>query len=332
MNPFENILSAVRQKRPLVHFITNYVTVNDCANMTLALGGSPIMADELREVEQIVGHCSALVLNIGTLSERTVQSMLAAGKEANRLGRPVVFDPVGVGASRFRNETAAMLLREVRFDVIKGNISEIAYLAEGIGTTKGVDANLDALSTEGNLRWHTDLARKVSTQTGAAIVISGPIDIVADSHEAWAIRNGHPMMANITGTGCMSAGVIGCCVGADPQALLPSCVCAMSAMGICGELAYEKLLSVDGGSGTYRVLGRHEQAGRGDADPQEQGGTVADLRLRRAGRPALYPVGKRRGKCAASMRRYPSGWIGFCRLRGFLFRIGDGIAPQLLLG
>ena len=101
MNPFENILSAVRQKRPLVHFITNYVTVNDCANMTLALGGSPIMADDLREVEQIVGHCSALVLNIGTLSERTVQSMLAAGKEANRLGRPVVFDPVGVGASRF---------------------------------------------------------------------------------------------------------------------------------------------------------------------------------------------------------------------------------------
>lgn len=124
------------------------------------------MADDLREVEQIVGHCSALVLNIGTLSERTVQSMLAAGKEANRLGRPVVFDPVGVGASRFRNETAAMLLREVRFDVIKGNISEIAYLAEGIGTTKGVDANLDALSTEGNLRWHTDLARKVSAQTG----------------------------------------------------------------------------------------------------------------------------------------------------------------------
>ena len=237
MNSFENILSAVRQKRPLVHFITNYVTVNDCANMTLALGGSPIMADDLREVEQIVGHCSALVLNIGTLSERTVQSMLAAGKEANRLGRPVVFDPVGVGASRFRNETAAMLLREVRFDVIKG-----------------VDANLDALSTEGNLRWHTDLARKVSTQTGAAIVISGPIDIVADSHEAWAIRNGHPMMANITGTGCMSAGVIGCCVGAATQALLPSCVCAMSAMGICGELAYEKLLSVDGGSGTYRVL------------------------------------------------------------------------------
>ena len=220
MNSFENILSAVRQKRPLVHFITNYVTVNDCANMTLALGGSPIMADDLREVEQIVGHCSALVLNIGTLSD----------------------------------ETAAMLLREVRFDVIKGNISEIAYLAEGIDTTKGVDANLDALSTEGNLRWHTDLARKVSTQTGAAIVISGPIDIVADSHEAWAIRNGHPMMANITGTGCMLAGVIGCCVGADPQALLPSCVCAMSAMGICGELAYEKLLSVDGGSGTYRVL------------------------------------------------------------------------------
>ena len=205
---------------------------------------------------EIVGHCSALVLNIGTLSERTVQSMLAAGKEANRLGRPVVLDPVGVGASRFRNETAAMLLPEVRFDVIKGNISEIAYLAEGIGTTEGVDANLDALSTEGDLRWHTDLARKVSTQTGAAIVISGPIDIVADSHEAWAIRNGHPMMANITGTGrVMSAGVIGCCAWEPTRRRFcrpASAPCRPS--GICGELAYEKLLPVDGGSGTYRVL------------------------------------------------------------------------------
>ena len=254
MNPFEKVLSAVRQKRPLVHFITNYVTANDCANITLALGGSPIMADDLREVEQIVGHCSALVLNMGTLSERTVQSMLAAGKEANRLGRPVVFDPVGVGASRFRNETAEMLLREVRFDVIKGNSSEIAYLAERSGTTKGVDANLDALSTEGNLNRHADRDRKVSARTGAVIVISCPIDIVADSHEAWAIRNGHPMMAKITGTGCMSAGVIGCCVGANPQALLPSCTCAMSVMGVCGELAYERLLPVEGGSGTYRVF------------------------------------------------------------------------------
>ena len=251
MNSFENILSAVRQKRPLVHFITNYVTVNDCANMTLALGGSPIMADDLREVEQIVGHCSALVLNIGTLSERTVQSMLAAGKEANRLGRPVVFDPVGVGASRFRNETAAMLLREVRFDVIKGNISEIAYLAEGIGTTKGVDANLDALSTEGNLRWHTDLARKVSTQTGAAIVISGPIDIVADSHEAWAIRNGHPMMANITGTGCMLSGMMTAFLVANPENSLEAAAAAVCAMGLAGERAHERLAPEDGNS-TYR--------------------------------------------------------------------------------
>ena len=251
MNSFENILSAVRHKRPLVHFITNYVTVNDCANMTLALGGSPIMADDLREVEQIVGHCSALVLNIGTLSERTVQSMLAAGKEANRLGRPVVFDPVGVGASRFRNETAAMLLREVRFDVIKGNISEIAYLAEGIGTTKGVDANLDALSTEGNLRWHTDLARKVSTQTGAAIVISGPIDIVADSHEAWAIRNGHPMMANITGTGCMLSGMMTAFLVANPENSLEAAAAAVCAMGLAGERAHERLAPEDGNS-TYR--------------------------------------------------------------------------------
>lgn len=137
MNSFENILSAVRQKRPLVHFITNYVTVNDCANMTLALGGSPIMADDLREVEQIVGHCSALVLNIGTLSERTVQSMLAAGKEANRLGRPVVFDPVGVGASRFRNETAAMLLREVRLTSLRAIFRKSRIWRKGSAQPRG---------------------------------------------------------------------------------------------------------------------------------------------------------------------------------------------------
>lgn len=254
MNPFENMLSAVRHNKPLVHFITNYVTVNDCANMTLAAGGSPIMADDLREAGQITRLCSALVLNMGTLNERTVLSMLAAGKEANRLGLPVVFDPVGAGASDFRNETAATLLREIRFAAIKGNISEISYLANGIGTTKGVDASLEALSTEGNLGGHVGLARDLSARTGAVIVISGPIDIVADSREAWAVRNGHPMMANITGTGCMSAGVIGCYAGANPQEILPSCVCAMSAMGVCGELAYEKLLSVDGGTGSYRVL------------------------------------------------------------------------------
>lgn len=222
--------------------------------MALALGDSPTMIDDLYEAEQIVGHCSALVLNIGTLSERTVQSILATGKETNRLGHPVVFDPMGVGASCSRNETTVMLPREARSDVIKDNISKIVYLAERIGTTKGVDANLDTLSTEGSLRWRTDPARRVSTQTGATIVISGPVSVVADSHEAWATRDGHPMMTNIMGAGCMSAGAIGYRARASPQALLPSCVRAMSAMRICGEPAYEKLLSVDGGPRTYCVL------------------------------------------------------------------------------
>lgn len=254
MDMWKEILDTTRRARPLVHFITNYVTATDCANITLAAGGSPIMADAPNEAADITRNCSALVLNMGTPDERTFKSMLAAGKEAAKLARPVIFDPVGVGASAFRNEMAAALLREVRFAVIKGNISEIQYLTEGNVSGKGVDAPLDALSTEDNLTKHVRLAQRLAARTHAVVAISGPIDIVADGREAWAIRNGHPMMATITGSGCMSAAVIACHVGANPHVPLPSCVCALSAMGVCGELAHQRLLSVGGGSGTYRTL------------------------------------------------------------------------------
>ncbi len=249
-----NIMEMVRQKVPLVHFITNYVTVNDCANMTLAAGGSPIMADELREVTQITGLCSALVLNMGTPNERTVQSMLEAGKEANRRGVPVILDPVGAGTSRFRDEIAATLLAQIRFSVIKGNISEIQSLAGKAGTTRGVDAQADALSSEVNLAQHMELARNFAVQTGAVVAITGPIDVVSSAHEVWSIENGHPMMAKITGTGCMSAAVMAVHVGACSSEVLPACVCAMTAMGVCGELAYERLKKMNGGTGSYRML------------------------------------------------------------------------------
>lgn len=254
MDTLESILETTRRGKPLVHFITNYVTVNDCANMTLAAGGSPIMADDPQEAEDIVSICSALVLNMGTPCERTFRSMLAAGKEANKRGKPVVFDPVGAGASAFRNELAATLLREVSLSVIKGNISEISFLTEGSGTTSGVDAHREALSTENNLNEHVRLAQRLSEKTGAVVAISGPIDIIADSREAWAVRNGHPAMAALSGTGCMSAAVIGCHAGANPQAPLLSCVCGMSGMGICGELAHERCQALNGGTGTYRML------------------------------------------------------------------------------
>ena len=147
------------------------------------------MADDAREAGQITGLCSALVLNMGTLNERTVQAMLHAGQTANLLGRPVVFDPVGAGASDFRNDTALRLLREIRCAAIKGNNSEISFLAGGMADARGVDAGPESLVTEDNLAENARRARKVAALTGAVIMVSGPIDIVADSREAWAVRN-----------------------------------------------------------------------------------------------------------------------------------------------
>lgn len=253
------VLDQARRHNPLIHCITNYVTVNDCANIILAAGGSPIMADDIREAEEIVGLCSALVLNIGTLNARIVEAMLAAGKRANELGRPVVLDPVGAGASGLRNEALRRLLREVRFAAIKGNSSEIGFLADGLGTARGVDADAGSLAREGNLAAKARQARELSERSGAVIVISGPIDILADSREAWAARNGNPLMARITGSGCMTAAVMGCCLGANPpktpEGALRACLCAVCAMGVCGELAAERMArGRDHGTGTYRVL------------------------------------------------------------------------------
>ena len=138
----KNMLENVRKNCPLVHNITNYVTVNDCANIILACGASPIMADDENEVEEITTICGGLNINIGTLNKRTIASMLKAGKKANELNHPVVLDPVGAGASALRTETATNLLEEVKFSVIRGNISEIKTLALGSGTTKGVDADV----------------------------------------------------------------------------------------------------------------------------------------------------------------------------------------------
>ena len=195
---FENL----RSRSPLIHNITNYVTVNDCANMVLACGASPIMADDAAEVEEITAICGGLNINIGTLNSRTVTSMLLAGKKANQLGHPVVLDPVGAGASHLRTDTAFRLLREVQFTVIRGNISEIKTLASGAGTTKGVDADVADKVTEENLDSAVAFAKAFAARTGAVVAITGAIDIVADAQKAYCIRNGHPMMSAITGTGC----------------------------------------------------------------------------------------------------------------------------------
>ena len=232
----------------------SYVTVNDCANIILAAGGSPIMADDAAEVEQIVGLSSALVLNIGTLNTRTAASMLAAGKRANALNIPVVLDPVGAGASSLRNETLRTLMREVRFAVIKGNSSEIRFLAGDKATARGVDADEGTLVSEYNLAASARMAMDMCAATGAIIIISGRIDIVAHPKGAWAVSNGDPLMTRITGAGCMTAAVVGCCVGAAPAELPQACLCAMCSMGVAGEIAAENMGAVGGGTGTYRTL------------------------------------------------------------------------------
>ena len=214
---FRNLFANVRAKSPLVHNITNYVTVNDCANIVLACGASPIMADDAAEVEDITSLCAGLNLNIGTLNSRTIPSMLLAGHTANRLGRPVVLDPVGAGASHLRTETALRLLREVKFTVIRGNISEIRTLAAGSGTTKGVDADAADKVTDETLDKTVAFAKAFAARTGAVVAVTGAIDIVADGERAFCIRNGHPMMSAVTGTGCQLSALTAAFCAANPD-------------------------------------------------------------------------------------------------------------------
>ena len=243
---FENL----RRTCPLIHNITNYVTVNDCANMVLACGASPIMADDAAEVEDITTICGGLNINIGTLNSRTITSMLLAGKKANQLGHPVVLDPVGAGASRLRTDTAFRLLRDVKFTVIRGNISEIKTLASGAGTTKGVDADVADKVTEENLD-SAVAAKAFAAQTGAVIAITGAIDIVADAQKAYCIRNGNAMMSSITGTGCQLSALTAAFVTANPGHPLEAAAAAVCAMGLAGETAHKRLTPLDGNS-TYR--------------------------------------------------------------------------------
>lgn len=245
------MLENLRKKNPLIHNITNYVTVNDCANILLACGGSPIMADDQEEAAEITTICAGLNINIGTLNSRTIASMLIAGKKANELQHPVVLDPVGAGASRLRTETAMRLLEEVQFTVIRGNISEIKTLASGSGTTKGVDADIADKVTEENLEEMASFAKSYAKRMGAVVAITGAIDIVADAEKAYCIRNGHPMMSSITGTGCQLSALTAAYITANPEHPLEAAAAAVVSMGYAGEIAYNRLTEQDGNA-SYR--------------------------------------------------------------------------------
>lgn len=249
-----NIIKNVRETVPLVHNITNYVTVNDVANILLACGGSPIMADDVGEVVEITSICGGLNINIGTLNARTIESMILAGKRANELGHITVLDPVGAGASNLRTETALCLLEEIHFSVIRGNVSELKALFGGEGKTKGVDADIADGVTEENLDDMVQFAKQLSKKTGAVIAMTGAIDIVAEGNRAYAIRNGNPLMSKITGTGCMLSGVVTAYCVANPDHLLDAASAAVAVMGLCGEIAYERLMNTKlGGTSSYRT-------------------------------------------------------------------------------
>ena len=244
-------LQNVREKGPLVHNITNYVTVNDVANVILACGASPIMSDEPQDVQDITAICGGLNINIGTLNVRTIEGMFAAGARANELGHVTLLDPVGAGASELRTNTAVELMEKVRFDVIRGNISEVKTLAQGSGTTKGVDADVADAVTEENLEEGIAFAKAFAKKAGCIVAITGAIDLVSDGEKCFVIRNGRPEMGRITGTGCQLSGMMTAFLAANPENNLEAAAAAVCAMGVAGETGWKYMQPGDGNA-TYR--------------------------------------------------------------------------------
>ena len=246
-----NCIENVRKNVPLVHNITNYVTVNDVANVLLACGGSPIMSDEPEDVEDITGICGGLNINIGTLNKSSIEGMYRAGRKANELGHIVLLDPVGAGASALRTNTALGLMNEIAFSAIRGNISEIKTLALGSGTTKGVDADLADAVTEESLDSAVRFAKEFAKKTGSLIAITGAIDLVADADRCYVIRNGCPEMGRITGTGCQLSGMMTAFLVANLDTRLEAAAAAVCAMGLAGEIGWSRMQDGDGNA-TYR--------------------------------------------------------------------------------
>lgn len=244
---FDNL----RLNGALVHNITNYVTVNDVANALLACGASPIMSDDIDDAPDITSICGGLNINIGTLNRNTIPAMFASGTKANELGHKVLLDPVGAGASRLRTNTALKLIEKVKFDVIRGNISEIKTLATGSGTTMGVDADISDAVTEASLDTAVSFAKELSSNTGSIIAITGAIDLVTDGGKCFVIRNGRPEMGRITGTGCQLSAIITAFLTANPSNPLEATMAAVCAMGLAGEIGWRNMQPGDGNS-TYR--------------------------------------------------------------------------------
>ena len=250
-------LTQIKEKNPLTHCITNTVTINDCANASLAIGGSPIMAEDIEEVKEITTISSALVINIGTLTKLQIESMKLSAKTANKTDTPIILDPVGVGVSKLRNDTTIDLIENYDIATIRGNISEIKAIAKLTGlidennTAKGVDVNIDDIITEENIEANGRIIKELAAKLNTTILASGPIDILSDGKTTVAIYNGDDMMPLITGSGCMLSTIVGSCVGGSSP--LEGSLVAILAMNIAGEKARAKVDEKDEGTGSFRA-------------------------------------------------------------------------------
>ena len=256
----ENIdetLKNIKEKNALTHCITNSVTINDCANAVLAIGGSPFMAEDAEELEEVVTIADVLVINIGKLSKDQIEAMKISCETADKTNTPIILDPVGVGVTELRNKTTVDLIKNHNITAIRGNISEIKAIAKLFGvldesnTAKGVDVNAEDVITEENLKANGNLICELASKLNTVILASGPIDILTDGETTIAIDNGDDMMPLITGSGCMLSSIVGSCIGGSSP--LEGSLVAILAMNIAGEKARAKVDEKDEGTGSFRA-------------------------------------------------------------------------------
>ena len=251
------LLENIKEKNPLTHCITNSVTINDCANAILAIGASPIMTEDIREIEEIEKIANALVINIGTINEIQEELIYNACQNANKNNIPIIFDPVGVGMSKLRTEISLNLIKNYKLTAIKGNMSEIKKIYNLIfnnsnSKNSSIDANYKDLTTEKTLNNNSELIKKLSKKLKTIVIASGPIDLISDGEITIAIKNGDEMMTLVTGSGCMLSAICGSCIGANKH--LEGSILACLMMSVAGEYAREYVNSENLGSGTFRVV------------------------------------------------------------------------------
>ena len=241
----------IQEERPVIHCITNVITINDCANILLAAGASPTMAHHPLEAAEVTAGCGSLVCNLG--ATENFEAMLAAGRRAAELAHPVVLDPVGVAGSSFRRGLCFEFMNQVKPSCIRGNLSEIRALAGNTCTAVGVDAAKEDVLQADNLEKHADFVREFALKSGMLVIASGETDLISDGISVYGVHNGSKMMSRITGSGCMASSLLGAFLAVCRDNLMEAAAASCAVMGICGELAGRKTRELRAGTGTYRT-------------------------------------------------------------------------------